>query len=123
MNGKVSNLNHTYELTSKVASACRGDSGGPITTILRNGEEVLVGVMSGAAGVENACGTPGTDGLFRMRVILVAPYLNLVPEYSFPGVAPKTKTITCIKVVKKKTYTKKVTGVKPTCPKGYKLKK
>ena len=121
--GLVPTLKNTYELTSDVASACRGDSGGPIVTALPSGEMVLLAVMSGAANVQNTCGTPGSDGLFRMRVTVVAPYLLLVPDYQFPGVAPKTETITCIKVVKKKTYTKKVTGVKPTCPKGYKLKK
>lgn len=113
--GKDPKLANTYELTSGSATACRGDSGGPITATLPNGEQSLVAVMSGAAGVENACGTPGTDGLYRMRVVLVEPYLSLIPEYSYP----KITRITCTKGTKRIS----VRGVNPKCPKGYRIKK
>lgn len=120
--GKDLKLNSTYELTSNVATACRGDGGGPITTMLPNGDMALVAVVSGAAGVQDACGTPGPDGLYRMRVTLVAPYLGLVPEYTGVSIAAtvkKVKKITCIKGKTKKV----IRGVKPKCPKGYVLKK
>ena len=118
--GRDLKLNNTYELTSKDATACRGDSGGPITMALAGGKMALVAVMSGAANVENACGTPGPDGLYRMRVTLVSPYLSLVPEYTgVPVVAPapskKVIRIVCVKGKIKKV----VSGVKPKCPKGY----
>ena len=125
-NGKDAKLKNTYELTSNLATACRGDSGGPITATLANGEQVLLAVISGAANVESACGTPGLDGLYRMRVTLVHPYLSLVPEYTgVPAVEPSPKPrkkivkITCVKG----KVTKVVSGVKPKCPKGYVLKK
>jgi hypothetical protein len=118
--GKDLKLNNTYELTSKDATACRGDSGGPITMALPNGEMVLLAVLTGAANVQDACGTRGPDGLYRMRVTLVAPYLGLVPEYTgVPAIAPapakKVIKIICVKGKVKKV----VSGVKPKCPKGY----
>lgn len=120
--GKDLKLNNTYELTSKVATACLGDSGGPITTVFPNGDMALVAVISGAANVQDACGTPGPDGLYRMRVTLVAPYLGLVPEYTGVPVAAPVKKITKITCVKGKTK-KVIRGVKPKCPKGYARKK
>jgi hypothetical protein len=124
--GKDSKFNNTYELTSNSASACRGDSGGPVTVNIGNGELALVGVISGAAEVQNACGTPGADGLYRMRVTLVSPYLSLVPEYTgVPMAKPEptpTKKIVKITCVKGKV-TKVISGSKPKCPKGYVLKK
>lgn len=121
--GKVANLKNTYELTSKSSSACRGDSGGPITFNIDGSKESLLAVISGAANVENVCGNPGPDGLYRMRVVLVDPYLSLIPEYSYPIAtakpSPKIIKITCIKGKLKKV----VSGVKPKCPKGYTLKK
>lgn len=124
--GKDANYKNTYELVSSTATACRGDSGGPITATLQNGEQVLLAVLSGAANVQNSCGTPGLDGLYRMRVTLVHPYLSLVPEYTgVPAAEPSPKPskkivkITCVKG----KVTKVVSGVKPKCPKGYVLKK
>jgi len=124
--GKDPKFNNTYELTSKSSSACRGDSGGPVIVTLGNGERALVAVISGAANVQNACGTLGSDGLYRMRVTLVSPYLSLVPEYTgvplaepAPTHTKKTVKITCIKG----KVTKVISGSKPKCPKGYVLKK
>ncbi|MFM8404327.1 MAG: trypsin-like serine protease [Actinomycetota bacterium] len=124
--GKDANYVNTYELVSSEATACRGDSGGPITATVTNGEQVLLAVLSGAANVQNACGTQGLDGLYRMRVTLVHPYLNLVPEYtgvpvSQPSPKPSKKIvkITCIKG----KVTKVISGTNPKCPKGYVLKK
>ena len=124
--GKDPKFNNTYELTSKSSSACRGDSGGPVIVTLGNGERALVAVISGAANVQNACGTLGSDGLYRMRVTLVSPYLSLVPEYTgvplaepAPTPTKQTVKITCIKG----KVTKVISGSKPKCPKGYVLKK
>lgn len=124
--GRDPKLNNTYELTSKSSSACRGDSGGPVIVTLGTGERALVAVISGAANVQNACGTLGSDGLYRMRVTLVSPYLSLIPEYTgVPMAEPAptpTKKIVKITCVKGKV-TKVISGSKPKCPKGYVLKK
>lgn len=124
--GKDPKLTNTYELTSKSSSACRGDSGGPVIVTLGNGERALVAAISGAANVQNACGTLGSDGLFRMRVTLVSPYLSLIPEYTgvpmaepAPTATKKIVKITCVKG----KVTKVISGSKPKCPKGYVLKK
>ena len=122
---------NTFEVTSTNSSACSGDSGGPVTTLI-NGEELLIGVMSGAAEVRGRCGTPGEDGLFRMKVVLIYPYQQLIPE---PQISPtpsptpvatptKTSSVTkksiiCIKGKKQIT----VKAIKPKCPTCYKLKK
>ena len=124
--GQDSNSRNTYELVSSLSTPCRGDSGGPITATLASGEQVLLGVLSGAANVQNACGTPGPDGLYRIKVTLVHPYLNLVPEYTGVPTAtqnPKpTKKIVKITCVKGKAI-KTISGTNPKCPKGYSLKK
>ena len=124
--GQDSNSRNTYELVSSLSTPCRGDSGGPITATLASGEQVLLGVLSGAANVQNACGTPGSDGLYRIKVTLVHPYLNLVPEYTEVPTAtqnPKpTKKIVKITCVKGKVI-KTISGTNPKCPKGYSLKK
>jgi hypothetical protein len=124
--GRDSKMVNTFELTSNKASACRGDSGGPITAKLANGEIALLAVMSGAANVQGTCGSLGSDGLYRMRVTLVSPYLKLIPEYTGVPIAEPTPTpvkkiikITCLKGKVKKV----VSGTKPKCPKGYTLKK
>ena len=106
---------HTYELTSETATACRGDSGGPIVAQVSTSTKVLVGLMTGAANVDGVCGSPGPDGLYRMRVVLVGPHLRLVPEYSYPL---KTK-IVCYKGKSKKV----IEAYSPKCPKGYSLKR
>jgi hypothetical protein len=118
--GKDLKLNNTYELISKDATACRGDSGGPITMVLPSGEMVLIAVVTGAANVQDGCGTRGSDGLYRMRVTLVSPYLGLVPEYTGVPAAAPAPTKKVIKIICVKGKVKKVvTGVKPKCPKGY----
>lgn len=107
------------ELSNASSTACTGDSGGPITMKKANGEEVVIGVMSGAAGVEDACGTIGTDGLFHMRITILQPYLDLISNIYTPGEQMKwnIKKIKCVKGSIKKI----VKGVNPKCPKGYKL--
>jgi secreted trypsin-like serine protease len=113
------------ELTNDVTTACSGDSGGPITMKSASGEELLVGVMSGAASVIDSCGTKAADNLFKMRITVLAPYLDLVKSIYTPGEQMKfntqkvTKKITCVKGKLKKT----VTGTNPKCPKGYTLKR
>lgn len=111
------------EFTNATTTACSGDSGGPITAVLPSGEEVVIGVMSGAGAVVNACGTLASDGLFHMRVTTALPYLDLVKDIYTPGQQMAfnkvIKKITCVKGALKKT----VKGVNPKCPKGYKLKK
>jgi secreted trypsin-like serine protease len=105
----------TIELYSTTATACSGDSGGAITTTSAAGEEILVGVMSGAANVANACGTAGSDGRFIMQATVVDSYKALMPVIAAP-VAAKRYKITCVKGKVKKF----VTGTKPKCPAGYK---
>ena len=112
---QLTKVKNTYELTSASASACVGDSGGPIVAQISKTEQVIVGLMTGAANVEGVCGTKGPDGLFRMRVVLIRPFLKLIPEYSYP----KKLTITCIRGNSKKL----VTGYDPKCPTGYRLRK
>lgn len=108
-----------YELTDPVSTACRGDSGGPITQRLATGSEVVIGVLSGTSGVQANCGTVGPDGLYRIRFTLIFPYLPLVSEFLI--LQPQTPSkkiikITCVKGSKKVT----VKSVSPKCPKGYK---
>ncbi len=116
----ATSASNTIEITSTNSTACSGDSGGPITTKLSSGEEVLVAAMSGAAAVQNQCGT-AVSGVYKMRVTTVNPYLNLVDTaLKASQVAPKTTTkkykITCVKGKVKKYFT----GTKPKCPVGYK---
>jgi len=113
--GAQDGLPNTFELTSDLATACRGDSGGPIVAQVAATTQVLVGVMSGAANVDGVCGSIGADGFYRMRVVLVSSYLGMVPEYSFPR---KSKII-CVKGKLKKV----IKSYNPKCPKGYSLKK
>ncbi len=128
-NAPISGTSHTYEVTSANSSACRGDSGGPVTTLV-GGKEVLIGVMGSAAQVEANCGTPGIDGLFRMKVALIHAYQSLIPmpaanssALPSPTSASKApiakKKIVCVKGKKRKV----VRAIKPKCPTGYKLKK
>lgn len=128
-NAPVTGTSHTYEVTSANSSACSGDSGGPVTTLV-GGKEVLIGVMGSAAQVEGNCGTPGKDGLFRMKVALIHAYQSLIPmpaanssALPSPTSASKApiakKKIVCVKGKKRKV----VRAIKPKCPTGYKLKK
>ena len=117
----------TFQLSSKDSVACSGDSGGPITATLSNGEEVLIATLHSAAFVINRCGTTAPDGLFYMQVSLISSFLPLVAselQKSFvlptptpkPTIKPKIYKITCVKG-KIKKY---VTGTNPKCPTGYK---
>ncbi len=123
---RISNSLGTVEITSPTAVACRGDSGGSITVTSGNGDQILIGVMSGAASTVNACGTMGADGLYRMRITLIYPFLELLagiynPNQLIPAPTATKKTIkiTCFKGKLKKV----VSGTNPKCPKGYTLKK
>ncbi len=111
-------LANTFTVTSPVATACKGDSGGPILATLPNGGELLVGVLSGASAVVDGCGTPAPDGSFYLRMTTGHPFLPLIKSLYDPltGRAPLVKTtIRC----KKGSAIKKVTALKPACPKGY----
>lgn len=116
-------LKKTLDLTSATATGCSGDSGGPITTVLSSGEEVLVGVLSGAAMVQNSCGQKGSDGQFHMLVTMINPYLGEISAILAKSLAIKptpTPTKKIIKITCVKGKIKKViSGTNPKCPKGY----
>lgn len=115
----ASTLSNTFNLTSPTATACKGDSGGPIVATLPTGKEVLVGMLSGANNVLGGCGNASPDGLFYIRLTLGYPFLPLISSIYDPTAviaAPKKVTIKC----KKGAKIKKVTALKPVCPKGYK---
>ena len=114
---------NTLEITSTTSAACLGDSGGPITSKLPSGEEVLIAVLDSAAEIINHCGSL-VNGIYSMKATLVNPYLNLISELlgapevvSTPSPVVKKFKITCIKG-KSKKY---IFGTNPKCPKGYKL--
>ena len=112
-------LKPRLELTSDVAAACSGDSGGAITTRLESGEEVLLAVLSGASMVQDVCGQKGIDGLYRMLVTTINPYLFLVKPIFNPADPAPILKITCWKGKVKRV----VKGLDPKCPKGFTLKK
>lgn len=109
-------------LNSDEATACVGDSGGPITTVLPNGEEILLAVMSGAARVVDDCGTVNSEGIYTMQASVVETYISLIKDVVVtqtprPTSTP-TKTIIKINCYKGKIK-KVVSGTNPKCPKGY----
>ena len=119
----------TIEITSTLAVACRGDSGGSITYTAPDGNLYLLGFVSGAANLVNSCGTKGPDGLYKMRATILYPYLGLISDIynpmslkplPWPSPSP-TKTLKkiTIKCIKGKVV-KKITAINPKCPKGYK---
>lgn len=119
---KVENIGSTMQFSSADTVACSGDSGGPITTKLASGEEVLFAVLHSAAFVKDRCGSKSLDDLFYIQVTLINKFLPLVDfelkkSFILPTPTPKPKLykITCIKG-KTKKY---VTGTKPKCPAGY----
>ena len=117
---------NTLMFPSTTSVPCKGDSGGPIVATLPTGKQVLIGALSGASDVVDGCGTRAADGNFYIRLTLAYPYLSLISAIydpnKVPAVSPsptanaKKVTIKC----KKGTVIKKVTAVKPVCPKGYK---
>lgn len=108
------------DFNSSEATACTGDSGGPLTTVLPTGEEVLLAVMSGAARVVNECGTVGPDGEYTMQGTVVDSYLYLIKAVLE---APKPTPTPTKKIIKINCYKGKikkvVSGTNPKCPKGY----
>lgn len=116
----------TITLSSAAATPCKGDSGGPIVATLPNGRQILVGALSGANNVQGGCGNKSPDGLYFIRMTVGYPFLPLISPIYDPAAAIVTPTptpapakMTTIKC-KKGSLIKKVTALKPTCPKGYK---
>ena len=111
---------NTFAISSFSSAPCKGDSGGPIVATLPSGKVVLVGVLAGAQNVKGGCATQDKDGRFYIRLTAGFPFLPLISSlYDPAAVSPipaKKITIKC----KKGSYIKKVTAVKPVCPKGYK---
>ncbi len=111
----------SIEITSTSATPCKGDSGGPVTVKLSSGEEVLVGIISGAALVIENCGT-AKNGIYTMKMTVVNSYLDLVNgdlsaviSSPKPAIAPKIYKVTCVRGKTKKI----VRGAKPICPAGF----
>ena len=112
-------------------STCSGDSGSPFY-VKENETFFYLGPLSnGIGGIPNCSGKPWTDSKMYMGSVATYDYINLISEAEKyvadnPYVEPKTAstgfnnktTVTC---VKGKT-TKKVTGLTPKCPKGFKKK-
>lgn len=119
-------FSNTFSLTSTSSSPCKGDSGGPIVATLPSGKSVLVGALSGANNVLGGCGNPSADGLFYIRLTAGFPFLPLISGIYDPAATVVAPTATVVKKTikcRKGSVTKKVTAVKPVCPKGYKLVK
>jgi secreted trypsin-like serine protease len=109
-------------LNSDEATACVGDSGGPITTVLPSGEEILLAVMSGAARVVDDCGTVDSEGNYTMQASVVETYISLIKDVVTTPTPKPTPTPTK-KIIKINCYKGKikkvVSGTNPKCPKGY----
>ena len=141
-NIKLSATAQTVTLNSQYASACVGDSGGPIIGQLPDNSKVLIGVLSGISNVKNSCGTTDQSGQYSQLATLAYPYQSVVSPYlnkiepsssAKPSASPTItkspspsstssavkKTIKC----QKSKNVKKITGTKPKCPIGYKLVK
>ena len=142
---KFISTSKTIDITSEVSVACVGDSGGPITAVTSDQQELIVGVLSGISNVKNHCGTLDQNAHYSLLVTLAFPYskiyetlLNKIeptpsvtasasPKASVsaspsPSASKTTllkRTIKC----KKGSVIKKITAVKPKCPTGYKLVK
>lgn len=123
----IPNTENMFDIGSHTAAACTGDSGGSITWVNPAGEEVLLGALSGAANIQNRCGSTMPDNLFHMRFTQVNAFVSLLGSdynpatiFATPTPTPTAKKIT-IKCVKGK-ITKTVTGTNPKCPTGYKKK-
>ena len=131
---------HTYinYKQTDLAAACSGDSGGPAVATFE-GETYLVSVHSASSGacanssseVDSNWGTiPGEfENLFTQALALAPTVLvkaSPTPEPTMssptvvttPGITKKKITILCVKG----KVSKKVSGVNPKCPVGYKKK-
>lgn len=112
-------------------STCSGDSGSPF--YVKEGDTFfyLGPLTNGLGGIPNCSGKPWSDTKMYMGSVAAYDYLDLITEaekyvVDNPYVETKSNnagfnnktTITC---VKGKT-TKKVTGLTPKCPKGFKKK-
>jgi secreted trypsin-like serine protease len=112
-------------------STCGGDSGSPF--YLKEDETfIYLGALSnGIGGAPNCSGKPWIDPKMYVGSVDPFDYLDLVSQAEKyvadnPYVEPKTTntgfnnktTITCVKGKTKK----KVTGITPKCPKGFKKK-
>ena len=112
-------------------STCSGDSGSPF--YVKEGDTFFyLGPLSnGLGGIPNCSGKPWSDTKMYMGSVAAHDYLDLIAEAEKyvadnPYVEPKTNnagfnnktTITCAKG----KSTKKVTGLTPKCPKGFKKK-
>lgn len=113
-------------LNSDEATACVGDSGGPITTVLPSGEEILLAVISGAARVVDDCGTVDSQGNYTMQASVVETYISLIKDVVVtpaPTPSPKSTPTPTKKIIKITCYKGKikkiVSGANPKCPKGY----
>jgi secreted trypsin-like serine protease len=110
-------------------STCSGDSGSPFY-VKENETYYYVGPLSnGLGGIPNCSGKPWADSKMYMGSVAAYDYLDLIAEAEKyvadnPYVEPKAASTgfnnkTIITCVKGKT-TKKVRGVTPKCPKGFK---
>lgn len=125
-------------------AACNGDSGGPAVATFE-GRTILVSVHSSSAGVcSDSLGTPTNWGTIPGEYSLLFEFAKKAAESAAPTATPsaspsvsapvpaipratptpsatnvKKRTITCIKG----KLIKKVTAIKPKCPKGYTVKK
>jgi secreted trypsin-like serine protease len=112
-------------------STCSSDSGSPFY-VKENDTIFYLGPLSnGIGGIPNCSGKPWADSKMYMGSVAAYDYLDLIAQAEKyvadnPYIEPKSKTaginnkitITCIKG---KT-TKKVSGITPKCPVGYKKK-
>jgi secreted trypsin-like serine protease len=112
-------------------STCSGDSGSPFY-VKENDTFFYLGPLSnGIGGIPNCSGKPWSDSKMYMGSVAAYDYLDLIAEaekyvVDNPYVEPKTASTgfnnkTTVICVKGKT-TKKVTGLTPKCPKGFKKK-
>lgn len=106
---------NTFNIISPSATACKGDSGGPIVATQKDGSKVLVGVISGASLIVDGCGSPAADNMYYLRFTTAFAFMPLISSLYDPVVGKAKITIKC----KKGSTIKKVTAVKPICPKGY----
>ncbi len=108
---------------NNVSQVCVGDSGGP-SYVFENGQIYYIGALI-STNKMNGCGTDTASTTFA-RVQTLYPFMDLVTQATAwvdqnvpKPVVVMNKTIVC----KKGKLSKKVTGISPKCPKGYKITK